>query len=57
MLSPSLLEKVSYVGTLLKSFRQGDVAIEKLLDISLGHDLIIASTCVGQRMKSCIWCH
>lgn len=37
MLSPSLLEKVSYVGTLLKSFRQGDVAIEKLLDISLGH--------------------
>ncbi len=36
-LSPSLLEKVSYVGTLLKSFRQGDVAIEKLLDISLGH--------------------
>jgi len=37
MLSPSLLEKVSYLGTLLKSFRQGDVAIEKLLDISLGH--------------------
>ena len=36
-LSPSLLEKVSYLGTLLKSFRQGDVAIEKLLDISLGH--------------------
>ena len=31
MLSPSLLEKVSYVGTLLKSFRQGDVAIDKLL--------------------------
>ena len=28
---------MSYVGTLLKSFRQGDVAIEKLLDISLGH--------------------
>ena len=37
MLSPSLLEKVSYVGTLLKSFRQGDVAIKKLLEISLGH--------------------
>jgi len=36
MLSPSLLEKVSYVGTLLKSFRQGDVAIDKLLDISRG---------------------
>lgn len=28
---------MSYVGTLLKSFRQGDVAIKKLLDISLGH--------------------
>jgi len=37
MLSPSLLEKVSYVGTLLKSFRQGDVAIKKLLEIALGH--------------------
>ena len=48
MLSPSLLEKVSYVGTLLKSFRQGDVAIEKLLDISLGHKRLERITeCIG----------
>jgi len=39
-LSPSLLEKVSYLGVLLKSFRQGEVAIAKLLDITLGHKRI-----------------
>lgn len=37
ILLPSLLEKVACVGTLLKSFRQGDVAIERLLGISLEH--------------------
>jgi hypothetical protein len=30
-LSPTLLEKVSYLGTQLKSFRQGETAIDKLL--------------------------
>ena len=39
-LSPSLLEKVSYLGTLLKSFRQGEAAIAKLLDMTLGHKRI-----------------
>ncbi|MFV2070811.1 MAG: hypothetical protein ACC645_27910 [Pirellulales bacterium] len=39
-LSPSLLEKVSYLGTLLKSFRQGEAAISKLLDMTLGHKRI-----------------
>ena len=35
-LSPSLLEKVSYLGVLLKSFPQGEVAAEKLLEFVLG---------------------
>jgi len=39
-LSPTLLEKVSYLGTLLKSFRQGETAIDKLLDMTLGRKRI-----------------
>jgi len=39
-LSPSLQEKVSYLGTLLKSFRQGETAIGRLLNMTLGHKRI-----------------
>lgn len=39
-LSPSFLEKVSYLGTLLRSFRQGETAITKLLELSLGQKRI-----------------
>ena len=35
-LSPSLLEKVSYLGVLLKSFPQGSLASDKLLEFVLG---------------------
>lgn len=35
-----LLEKTSYIGTLLKSFPQGDQAIAKLLEITLGRKRI-----------------
>lgn len=39
-LSPSLQEKVSYLGVLLKSFPQGEVATSKLLDLVLGQKRI-----------------
>ncbi len=35
-----MLEKVSYLGVLLKSFRQGEAAIAKLLEMTLGHKRI-----------------
>lgn len=35
-LSPSLLQQVSYLGVLLKSFPQGSLAAEKLLEFVLG---------------------
>ena len=35
-LSPSMQEKLVYVGVLLKSFPQGATAIEKLLEVGLG---------------------
>jgi hypothetical protein len=40
LLSPALLDKVSYLGVLLKSFPVCEVAIHKLLDISLGRKRI-----------------
>jgi hypothetical protein len=39
-LSPSLLEKVSFLGTLLKSFPQGETAMEKLLELAFGRKRI-----------------
>src|SRR5690554_2841801 len=39
-LSPSLLEKVSYLGTLLHSFPAGETAIRKLLEMTLGRKRI-----------------
>lgn len=39
-LSPSLHEKVSYIGTLLHSFPAADTAICKLLDLTLGRKRI-----------------
>jgi hypothetical protein len=39
-LSPSLQEKVSYLGTLLQSFPQGETAVGKLLDMILGRKRI-----------------
>jgi hypothetical protein len=36
LLSPSLQEKISYIGVLLKSFPQGETAIRKLLEMVLG---------------------
>lgn len=39
-MSPSLLEKVSYVGTLLKSFPQASQAVQKLLEMALGRKRI-----------------
>lgn len=39
-LSPSLVEKLVYCGTLLKSFPQTEVAFQKLLDINLGRKRI-----------------
>lgn len=39
-LSPSLQEKVSYLGTLLQSFPQGETAVRKLLGMPLGRKRI-----------------
>jgi hypothetical protein len=39
-LSPSLVEKLVYCATLLKSFQQTDVAFEKLLGLNLGRKRI-----------------
>lgn len=39
-LCPSLLEKVSFLGTLLKSFHQGEVAMLKLLEMVFGRKRI-----------------
>lgn len=39
-LSPSLQEKVSYLGTLLQSFPDGEQAIRKLLEMTLGRKRI-----------------
>ena len=39
-LSPSLLEKVSFLGTLLKSFPQGETAMDKLLEMVFGRKRI-----------------
>jgi hypothetical protein len=39
-LSPSLQEKVSYLGTLLQSFPQGETAVTKLMDLLLGRKRI-----------------
>ncbi|MDA1015421.1 MAG: hypothetical protein O3A00_13340 [Planctomycetota bacterium] len=36
LLSPAMIEKTSYIGTLLKSFRLGEVAMAKLLELVLG---------------------
>jgi len=54
-LSPSLQEKVSYVGTLLHSFPAGESAIHKLLELTLGRKRIerlterIGTERVGER--------
>lgn len=39
-LSPALVEKVSYLGTLLPSFPAGETAIRKLLEMTLGRKRI-----------------
>lgn len=39
-LSPSSLEKVSYLGTLLHSFPAGEIAIRKWLEMTLGRKRI-----------------
>ena len=39
-LSPSMAEKVSYLGTILRSFPQGETAVRKLLDQILGRKRI-----------------
>ena len=61
-LSPSLLEKVSALGVLLKSFPQGAVASQKLLEFTLGSKRIervterIGSERVAQR-KAAVLAH
>jgi hypothetical protein len=54
-LAPSLQEKVSYLGTLLQSFPDGETAIRKLLEMTLGRKRIerlterIGAERVGER--------
>lgn len=51
-LSPSLLDKVSFLGTLLKSFPQGEVAMQKLLEMVFGRKRIerITERIGGERL-------
>jgi hypothetical protein len=52
-LSPSLADKVSYLGTLLSSFPAGETAIQKLLEMTLGRKRIerLTERIGGERIR------
>lgn len=52
-MSPWVLEKVSYVGTLLKSFPMGERAVEKLMEMIIGRKRIerVTERIGGERLE------